>query len=80
MPLFQYVATPNPEETGGLFRGNGRSFPRKRAVYSEETGGGAKMPVARRPTSRSIPRKRAYPRKCSDQNCATPRIVVGAST
>lgn len=78
MPKFQCVTTPYPEETGGLLRLNGRHIPIKRAVYSEETGGWLKRPGKLPLPSRPIPRKRAYRRECSDQNCIAPRIVVGA--
>jgi hypothetical protein len=44
MTRLQYVATTYPDETGGLFRRNGRVVPRKWAAYSEETGGWAKTP------------------------------------
>jgi hypothetical protein len=44
MAEYQYFRSRYPEETGGLFRRNGRTVPTKRAAYSEEMGGGPKRP------------------------------------
>jgi hypothetical protein len=72
MPKFQCVTTSYPEETGGLFRLNGRRVPRKRAVAQKASQTAAPESVYSEETGVTS--------DCPDQNCIAPRIVVGADT